>query len=136
MSELWPKEAAEFKSFLTNVGLDLQFEQESAAFGDRLIQYANERISVRMISDRGVWFIEVSDPSYETGDWYDVALFRDLLCGPGGEVLTLSEQAHFVRENWQSVLSSFESDNRNLTHARLGALRRERAERRIPGLRI
>lgn len=136
MSELLPTEIIELEAFLKNAGLKLQFEEKSAAFGNRLIQFANEQIAVRITSDRGVWFVELSDPLDETGDWYDAALMRDLLSGHGEDVLTLPDQVRFVRDSWKSIVGRFDANNRVLTHARLIELRRERAKRRIPELYI
>ena len=134
MKPTWPKEVLDFESYLENDGLVCRRRREEATFGDKLLEYANADIKLRILSDRGIWFIEVGDVSAHTDEWYDAALFHDLLNGQGKDVLSLSEQIAVIKADWARIISSFRPTERENTHARLALLRKERAKRRFPSL--
>ncbi|HWE01863.1 MAG TPA: hypothetical protein VG326_05585 [Tepidisphaeraceae bacterium] len=134
MNSTWPKEVADFEAFLTNAGLVCQRREEQAAFGNKVLQYGNASIAVRLVSDRGVWYVEVADAAGRPTDWYDAAILRDLLNGRGDDVLPLRNQIETVEINWPQIVSGFDPAQSKNTHARLALLRRERAQRRFPGV--
>ena len=94
----WPKAITDFEEFLKRTGLQCERRQEEASFGNKLLQYSGPFMSVRAVSDRGIWFIEVAGGEARSDQWYDVAILRDLLVGPGEDVLPLQEQVDFVRQ--------------------------------------
>ena len=104
-----------------------------ASFGNKLLQYSGPFMSVRAVSDRGAFgSIEVAGGEARSDQWYDVAILRDLLVGPGEDVLPLQEQVDFVEKNWSAISSRFSPPEREYTLARLALLRQERAERSSP----
>ena len=82
-----------------------------------------------------MWIVYVSDVAGRPDEWYDVALIRDLLVGPGEDVLSLADQVRIVEDNWAAIKLSFGTSRRQETHARLAHLYDERLDRRLPGLR-
>jgi hypothetical protein len=128
----WPKAITDFEKFLQNTGLQCERREEDASFNDKLLQYSGSLVAVRVVSDRGIWFVEVAEAQAGPGQWYDVAILRDLLVGPGEDVLPLHEQVDFVENNWPIICSRFSPSEREYTSARLALLRQERARRRLP----
>lgn len=131
----WPSELAGFESFLSQQGLARTRREESSSFDNKLVEYSDGTLSVRVVCDRGVWHVEVSDIANLPGEWYDAALVRDLLGGRGMDVLPLSAQIAIVETDWHAIRSRLAPTRRQASHARLAELRKERANRRFPGLR-
>lgn len=134
MDTTWPKVVADFETFLQKVGMACRRHEDQAVFGNKILQCENANIEVRVVSDRDVWFVEVADIVTRPNEWYDAAILRDLLLGRGEDVLSLTDQVEIVETNWPAIVGHFSSAQREDTHARLALLRRERAERRFPGL--
>ena len=128
-----PKEIADFEAFLGKNGLILRRREEQPVFSDKMILYGNLDISVRIVSDRGIWYVEVADGA-RPDEWYDAAIIRDLFGCHGEDVLSLADQVRIIQMNWQSIVDGFGFVNRENTHVRLDALRKARAKRRFPGL--
>lgn len=135
MSEdlVWPKTVIDFEEFLKSSGLQLEHREIKASFSNKFLQYGGPFVSVRVVSDRGIWFIEVAGANPQSGEWYDAAILRDLLLGPGEDVLPLQEQVDLIEKNWPAICSRFDPAERKYTSARLASLRQERAKRRLPG---
>jgi hypothetical protein len=129
----WPKTVTDFEEFLKSSGLRCDRREEGASFNNKLLQYSGPVVSVRAVSDRGVWFIEVAGSHPQACEWYDAAILRDLLLGPGEDVLPLQEQVDFIEKHWPDVCSRFNPEETKYTSARLALLRQERAKRRFPG---
>jgi hypothetical protein len=127
MNSTWPKEVVDFEDFLTRDGLSCQHREESPSFGDKLLQYANARIGVRVGSDRGVWFVDIADMSGRPEEWYDAAI------RPGEDVLPLPEKIELIEAHWPAIIERFSLPQQEDTHARLALLRQECAKRRYPG---
>jgi hypothetical protein len=134
MEKTWPKTVVDFEDFLRGIGMACQLRAEQSVFGNKMLQYADAIVGVRIVSDRGVWFVEIADIASRPDEWYDAAILRDLLLGPGEDVLSLPTQIEFVEVKWQDIVSQFGAGLREETHARLAVLRKERAKRRFPGL--
>jgi hypothetical protein len=131
----WMSTVVKLEAFLTTVGLHIEHQEESAAFGDKLFLYKEEYLKVRVISDRNVWFVEVANVQAADSQWFDVAIIRELLFGPGGEdVLSLEQQIDFVEGNWSAISICFGPCQWLQTSDRLSFLREERTKRRLPGL--
>lgn len=131
----WPPETGRVDEFASWVGLKPTQHQVFGSFGDRLQEYANPTLALRVVRDRGQWSVDVSDREGRPDEWYDAALLRDLLEGGGGDVLTFPEQVAVVEREWTEIVVRFAPDRREETHARLAVLRRERGGRVFPGLR-
>jgi hypothetical protein len=131
----WPRPVAQLENFLKSVGLHLEHQQESASFEDKLLLYTGESLAVRVVSDKGVWFIEVTNVKATDIQWFDAAIIRELLFGPGEEdVLSLEQQINFIEVNWPAIIRCFGPSEWQHTVARLCFLRIERTVRRLPGL--
>jgi hypothetical protein len=130
----WPEAVADFKVFCSQAGLVCQRREEHASFGNKMVQYGSASVGLRVVSDRGIWFVEVADFTHHPNEWYDAAILRDLLIGPGADVLTLPDQIEFVEMSWPQILSGFGSERNIDTHERLARLRGERLRRRLPQL--
>jgi hypothetical protein len=129
----WPKAITDLEKFLKSVGLDCERREEEASFSNKLLECSGALVAVRAVSDRGIWFVEIAEAQARSGQWYDVAILRDLLTGPGEDVLPLQEQVDFVENNWSAISGRFSPSEREYTSARLALLRQERARRRLPG---
>lgn len=132
--ESWPGSAIDLERFLKVKGLQCLRHEEEPYFSNKVLQYSDATIRVRVVSDRGIWFVEVGSPAPMSDEWYDTALLRDLLIGSGEDELTLQQQVNFIQESWAAVVDLFAPSTREQTVSRLVALRRERVKRRIPGL--
>jgi hypothetical protein len=130
----WPPAITEFERFLFSVGLQLERRDVEAAFGNKLLLYVGERLTVRVVSDRGIWFIEVTNAKGGAGNWYDAAIIRDLFGSEGEAILSLEQQISFIEDNWLGINNCFGPSAWQQTSARLSFLREERTKRRIPGL--
>jgi hypothetical protein len=135
MAATWPSEVEAFESFLRMKGAICRRRAESASFGDKVAEYDAGPISVRISSDRGIWYVEIADARDEQ-EWSDAALIRDLLVGPRSDVLDIREQIEFVEKKWDAIVQAFDDAHRAETRARLATLRKERARRRFPGIRL
>jgi len=132
---LWPEVVRDFEGFLTKEGLMFQQRlEDQAAYGNKLLQYGNADILVRIVSDRDIWYIEVAEANTQPNEWYDAAIVRDLLIGSGEDVLSFTEQMDFIRTNWEAIVQCFGLTRREESHNQLATLRTERVRRRIPGL--
>lgn len=136
MQQTLPEPITDFESFLASKGLDCQRREgpDSALFGNRLLQFGNERVGVRLILDRGVWTVEVSDAIGQPEEWYDGALLCSLLLGPEKEVMSVADQIACLKSKWSEIKRYFDPPQREDTHSRLSLLRKERARRLFPGL--
>lgn len=134
MNHTWPTTVAAFEVFLEKAGLMRQRCEEQPAFNNKVLQYGNATIGVRVVSDRGIWYAELADVASHPSEWYDAAILRDLLLGCGEDVLPLDDQIAFFETRLPAILDRFSPAQSADTHKRLAELRRDRAERRFPGL--
>jgi hypothetical protein len=115
----------ELEAFLERNGLVCQRREgpDPNSFGNRVVQYGNSDIGVRLVLDRGIWSVAVADLVGRRGDWYDAAILRDLLFGASGKALSLPDRIQLIKENWLEIVARFRSDRRDKTHGELAALR-------------
>lgn len=131
----WPGDVAQFESFLIRQGLVRTRREESGSFDNKVVEYTNGRLAVRVVCEKSVWFVEVSDPEGQPGEWYDAAIVRDLVGGRGPDVLPLQDQIAIVRDNWRVIARQFGPSRRADSHVRVDQLRKQRVKRLFPGLR-
>ena len=131
----WPSDVAQFEAFLAQQGLVRTKREESGGFDNKVVEYADGRLAVRVVCEKSVWFVEVSDTDGQPGEWYDAAIVRDLLGGSGPDVLSLQDQIAIVRDNWRTIARRFGPSDRAESHARVDRLRKQRVRRLFPGLR-
>jgi hypothetical protein len=136
MNSTWPKAVVDFEAFLRRAGLMCRCRKEFEAFDNKLAQYDNASIGVRVECDRSIWITAVADIAARPDEWYDAAILRDLLVGLGEDVLSFPDQIRIVRMNWPLIVSCFGHARREDTHVRLAILRRERLKRLFPSLRL
>jgi hypothetical protein len=134
MDSNWPRVVDDFTKFLTDAGLQLRTRKEEAVFSNKILQYDGQRVNVRIVSDKGVWYVEVADASHQSNEWYDTAIVRDLILGPGEDVLSLQNQIEIIETNWPAITGLFSPSQEEHTHSRLAILREERSKRRFPNL--
>ena len=136
MQETLPEPIMDFELFLVSKGMDCQRREgpDSAVFGNRLLQFGNERVGVRLVLDRSAWTVQVSDAIGHPQEWYDGALLCSFLLGTEKEAILVAEQVACLKANWSTILSCFDPTQREDTHSRLSLLRKERAKRLFPGL--
>jgi hypothetical protein len=127
----WPLELQDFEAFLARTEVNLRVRQTGNGFGDGFIEYTASDLRVRIVSDRGQWFVDVSAAAPAEEAWYDPAIIRDYLMGHGDDVLTLQEQTDFIKHNWQEIRDKFSPSLQQRTLLALNVLRKDRASRRI-----
>ena len=90
-----PEPLATLAARLQERGFAVDEQPPSESFGDRLITFADERLSVRLTRDRSQWTIELGHPTWE--DVYDPDVWRAALEGADPtEPSELEEQAAYV----------------------------------------
>jgi hypothetical protein len=134
-----PSAVVEFERFLDALGLVCEVHRgpDQVFFGNRIVQYGRDGVDVgvRIVSDRSIWSIDIAETATRPGDWYDVAIIRDLLLELGDDVMPLDDQIAFAEANWSAIIDCFDSKRRAETHVRLARLKKERAERLFPNLK-
>lgn len=124
---LFPDEIIEMTRFLENVEFSVTECVVTQSCGDKHITLQNGEIAVRIISDRGIWYVDVArEPGV---DWYDIAIVKEEVLGLLGEdVLSLEEQWEFLvaqMSKIKAVLLAADSSQR------LNHLQERRAKRRL-----
>ena len=131
----------EFEQFLRSIGLtqELRRGPEGEPFGNWIIQYGNNDLSVSLVHDRGDQSVFVADkhtlrppgilPPFPLQ--YDVNLIREMVTGAATERMGYHDQKEFVRAKWNEIAAMFGPDRRVATHERLNMLGRERFKRSI-----
>jgi hypothetical protein len=132
MNSTWPKDVVDFQYFLSSAGFVCELQEEWATFGNKTLKYSDAGVGVRIVSDRGLWFVEVADVVDQPNEWYDAGVLRDLLVGPGEDILPLFEQIQVIKENLPTIMNRFGPIESEDTRIRLNLLRKERAKRRFP----
>lgn len=124
MFPAWADAVLDLESFLIEKGLACQSrEAPEGSFGDRLMQYADASIGVRITCTQETgWRIAIADMS-RPADWYDVALIRCALEGTEDKKLIYAKRFLFVKECWTQIPDLFSDQCRESTHARLQQLR-------------
>lgn len=135
MNPAVPNEITQIDSFLRASGLTLVEGFASGGMGNQLLRYENDRIQVRLVCDRGDWFIEVHDPLDHPESWTGMSLFRSLLTGAEDDTeLPLSEQAAVLETNWAAILDRLGPEKAKETHKQLDVIYRGRLKRLLPKL--
>jgi len=130
----WSEKFPAFEDFLKEKGLSCQRRGTVPRYGEKLAQYGNDKIAVRVWSERGIWFADIADIVGRPNEWYDSAIIRDLVKGRGEDVLPITEQMRIIEENWPAIADAFAPEHREQTNHQLNAMRKERAKRRFPKL--
>ncbi len=129
-----PDAVMQFEEYLKSKGLRRQRREKRPSFGDTFIQYADNSVAVRIFSERGIWFVDISDVAGRPQEWYDAGIIRDLIVGHEKDGMPLADQIEVFTHNWDAILDRFAPPQREKTYSRLATLEQERAKRMFPGL--
>ena len=103
----------------------------SESFGNRSIIFRLNSFKIRISSDRGIWFIDLSEKR-KTNEWYDSQLIRELVDGSTQQDrASIEEKVDFWRKRWKEVELLFRNDA-EATHRALDCLKTARAKRIFP----
>lgn len=96
---------------------------DNERFGDALIVVGRETTRIRLIRDRGEWFVEVAGAD----DWFSPVVWRAFLQSamPSLEIVPFEAQARWLLED----LDRIEALDRDLTEDQLAGLRTWRSRR-------
>ena len=104
MDLLWPDGLGAFEIFLKSRGLICQYRQIVMPCREKLMQYEDESIGIRMLSEKGKWFTEVADLGGKPGEWYDAKIIGNLIGDPNSEgpvdkALPIDAQLTIIEDN-------------------------------------
>lgn len=108
--------------------------EESPYFGDAVLTFAGALIELRLISGRGLPFVELR-ARHDPTEWFELSLVQMLLTGndtlDGAPIQAL---AHFLNGHLDAVRRALENRQWPLTRRQLHALEKKRVTRRLgPG---
>lgn len=103
-----PTEIARLAAWLTAVGVRPAGSWRSSSFGDQQVDYERDRLLVRIGSERGRWFIDVSGDSER---WYDMDDWQACLdgCGIPDTPSSLETQAALLRDRLPEIEQAISS---------------------------
>jgi len=124
-----PPEFHQLSGFLTSCGFLSGVSKAGTGFGDSVVEYKSPSFRLRLVSDRGQSFAEISPSSGM--EWFDIPLLAFFIRGSGPDVMTPSEQTDFIAEQFLAIESLMAS---TAGIKSLNEARKSRAKRRMPGL--
>lgn len=91
-----PDALADLADSLTAAGFHVDSSERSAAFGNRVVDFARGPLRARFVSDRGQWFVELRRDTWD--DWFDPDIWRACLddVPVARDPRVLDEQAAYV----------------------------------------
>lgn len=130
MEANFPKNVSIFLDFLEKQqGFSLEDQQESEGFGDIFLILRKESFLIRLVHDRGIWFIEIAS-NEQPNEWYDIILVKEhFTTRIEKDMLEFNEQCEFLKANFPLIMSSIK--NRDF-FSDLENWRLERAKRLFP----
>lgn len=108
MDKQLPEVLAGLWQRLEAAGFSVNAEPPLPSFGDRVITFVQAPLAIRLISDRGQWFIAMTRPAWH--DWFDADLWQACLDNETGEQpgTSLADQATFVTNNLDRLAAAAE----------------------------
>src|SRR6266404_195984 len=107
----WPESLASFESFLKEQGLSCEFRGTVPRYGERLVLYNNNTIAIRVLSEKSVWFAEVSDLA-RPSEWYEADIIRQFVGSrdiwPMDQPIPITEQLKIIRDHWSTIIKAFD----------------------------
>lgn len=133
----WPEGLELFEKFLKSKGLVCQTRGDVPRYGEKLMLYSDKSLALRVLSDNGSWFLEISDNEGLPYEWYDLKLLGNLAgdsrCKlPAGVPLSIQDQFQIVEDNWCAIRDFFSPGRREHIHQLLDAMRTERVKKMFP----
>lgn len=127
MADQIPNELGFLVDWLTRRGFRRTEQQISAEFGNRFTVLEREKCRVRLVRERGQWWVEVAAP--DGHGWFDLDIWRS--CLEGGEApleaSTLREQISYLRRRLSKIKKAVDRNGTvSACLARQGALRTRR----------
>ena len=130
LSERIPPEVERLLDGLRRHGYAIADERyDPDHFGDALAVLESDRTRVRVVRDRGQWFVEVAGA--RGGEWFAPVIWKAFLDGsaPPAVAVSFEDQARLLLDEREAIEASARAlDEDGL--ARLRALRAQRAEAR------
>lgn len=123
----------DMKKILISRGFQLIEQETSEYFGDYFYTYSNGTFNIRLVSDRSIESIDISNTIHKN-QWYDLALVKSLLYDGKklNNVTTIEEHRCFLEEKLTDIAELFSDRNYPSTKKRLEELRNGRAEQMFP----
>lgn len=136
MTSEWPDHLDEFGEFLVEQGLSFERKGIVPQSGDKLWQYGNSQLGVRVVADKGlVWSVRVADIAGWPNQWYAACELREMLidehesCSEWPREAGIAGQIRFVEEKWASIADAFAPLKRRESHETLKQLAKRRSRR-------
>lgn len=104
---------------------------DKASFGDALVEYKSESMALRVLRERGQYFVELS-PLTDPPEWYEISIVLQALDLPGdGGVPTLLEKATAVKRHLPALDRTFRARSPGEIRDAVAAGAAKRARRRF-----
>jgi hypothetical protein len=128
-----PDDRDKIKQLFFAKGFKLENEEYLVSFGDSLLQFANGNLQVRVLSDRGIEYLEVSTLD-KPGSWYDLGLLKALMLDSDLLLAHPSIEADliFLFDRLEEILRMFEPISLEHTKTMLDELKALRAHQMFP----
>lgn len=111
--------------------MTLVSREESPYFGDAVLTFAGGLMELRLISDRGLPFVELR-PRHDPSEWFELSLVQMLLTGSDAlDGAPIQSLARFLEDHIDAVQTAFDDGQWPLTRRQLFALEKKRASRRF-----
>jgi hypothetical protein len=121
----WPQVITSFEAFLKGLGFICENREASdGALGDRLMQYTDEAVMVK-IASAGGWQLTIADKVNRPDDWYDIRTFRRMLLPDLKSKFPFTEWFPFAQANWDAIVGLFAPTSQKDSHQLLQPLEKE-----------
>lgn len=118
MSELSPTEVESVIEWLDHAGYARRNQQDGLGFGDHLEEWERGRQLVRLVRDRGQWFLDVGQSGWT--DWFDIDLTAFVIGSRADSVV--DRMAAAAEANLEHLLPALQEARRKQAEDRLGRL--------------
>jgi len=111
--------------FFTLKGFKLQENNTSESFGDYYDIYTNRDIYFRLVNDKGIESIDISN---DNQNWYDLLRVKTILCNEKNlnKVTTFEEYKDFLQTEFANIATLFNDKNYPTTKKKFEELENER----------
>ena len=129
MSKYYDEIATVMGEFLDTNGFEKKRDiYDEAHFGDTIVHLRSERLNLRLVRERGQWFLFVG-PAWEPDDWYEIG---DVIEAWGGQIedtMELDELSGLFTENFDNLCAAFTREAYLETRKRAKRIERRRRVR-------
>ena len=134
MTAEWPESVLRLEQFLKSLPMEcLEKTVDPQHFGNRVLEYSDSVLMIRVVLDRGSWSIEIGGVGGPT-QWHDIGLLRAMLSDEACALqeYSIEDQAFFLRQNWPLITPLFDMAHRDDTFAALAKLGERRSRKLFP----